>query len=807
MVCLVGCSRSQFRRQADDEVSAVLTEKGWHFGADPVYRGPDSRLHDPSDPDRPSLPPDDPASHQFMQVVDGKAGYQHWYRNGQLPKVDAGTWREFLPRDESNTVVLDYRGAIHVATTNSREYQRELEDLYLSALDVTFERFQFDTQLFSGSRTTFTADGPTRGGGGGRPATSLETISDGELRRLTATGGEIVVGLANTIVWQFAGPDTNSVRSLLDFSIVQPLLRFGGRARVLENLTLVERRLLANVRQMEQFRQGFFVDIATGRNSGEGPSPTGDVGQSGLGLLAGTPSGRTGAPNANGFLGLLQEQQQIRNQTVNVSALRDSLAQLEASFDAGRIRIRLQVDQTRQALYNAQSSLLSAKAAYKTRLDQYKVQLGLPPDVHVRIKDSLIDRFNLLDPSMTEIQDEVSAILDVIRVKSRITKVDDLKTALSQLKLIRQNVVGQRKVTQAGLEELDANLPSRAQHLRRLHSKTYLQQANVDPRIYDENTLAQRAERLKQRLPKSEKSFATIWDAIDKLEQSLPETELEDARNKLVTVTTELSGVLLGLALDQASARLEGIALRPNEIDSEEAFEVAKANRLDLMNARARLVDSWRRIEFDANALKSDLSVTFSGDMSTVDDNPVKFDPDTGRLQAGLAFDTPTTRLAERNQYRATLIEYQRARREFMLFEDEINQSVRNSIRMADLLELNFEIRRAAVNVAIAQVDVTRLELTKPPKPGEVKLLGATTARDLVSALNDLLDAQNDFLNVWVSYEVLRILIDFELGTMQLNEHGVWIDQASGEEHGSTNDALNDQLERLPTVPGREDRD
>ena len=53
---------------------------------------------------------------------------------------------------------------------------------------------------------------------------------------------------------------------------------------------------------------------------------------------------------------------------------------------------------------------------------------------------------------------------------------------------------------------------------------------------------------------------------------------------------------------------------------------------------------------------------------------------------------------------------------------------------------------------------------------------GATTARDLVNALNDLLDASNAFLQVWVGYEAMRMRLDYELGTMKLTERGLWLD-------------------------------
>ena len=157
-------------------------------------------------------------------------------------------------------------------------------------------------------------------------------------------------------------------------------------------------------------------------------------------------------------------------------------------------------------------------------------------------------------------------------------------------------------------------------------------------------------------------------------------------------------------------------------------------------------------------------------------DNPVRFRGTNGRLRVGLAFDAPLTRLVERNQYRATLIAYDRARREYYAYEDEVQQSLRNSIRVLRLGQLNFEVRRAAVFVAVTRVDVARLNLERAPKTGASLKVGANAARDLVDALSDLLREQNNFLSVWVDYEAQRIGLDFDLGTMRLDGQGMWID-------------------------------
>ena len=83
------------------------------------------------------------------------------------------------------------------------------------------------------------------------------------------------MGFANELVFNFAGknPIQPTVLSSLPFSFVQPLLRGGGRAVILEPLTHAERTLLYQVRAFAQFRQQFFVVTLTGgtvQNFGQG---------------------------------------------------------------------------------------------------------------------------------------------------------------------------------------------------------------------------------------------------------------------------------------------------------------------------------------------------------------------------------------------------------------------------------------------------------------------------------------------------------------------------------------------------------
>jgi len=780
LLCVVaapGCTRRFWRLQADDQTYDLVAEKavgpGWNLPLQRIYREPGSRLFDPTNPDHPAMPPDDPTSHQLMHWVDGMRGYPCWHQNGDIPFVDAQTWRRCLNLDADGRAQLDRHAVVALAYKNSRDYQTEVEDLYLSALDVTFERFRFQAKFFLTNDTLFTADGPRRPGGGGESSSLLRTDTNFSFEQTTAVGGEIVGGLANSIIWQFSGDNSETAFTILDFAFVQPLLRFGGRARVMEQLTQSERTLLANVRQLELFRQGFYNAIITGRDSGDGPARAGVIGNAGLGV---TGSGGTGT--VGGFYGILQVEQQLRNLRFNVLGLRDSLAQLTELYEAGRIANPLQVEQARQALYNTQSNLLTITAGYESRLDAYKIQLGLPPDLEVAINDKFLDRFRLIDDSINNLQDEVGNLLDIVRAQRGEIDPAVIQEVLEKSFTFRAPSEEQLEIAVRDYESTLKGIPARREQLETLLNRPELKTGYVDIAPFEPQEVEKRMTRLKHNIVRLADGLDDTWAGMDKLQAEFESLPLDKRRDGLIDQLAMLSSNLLELSLTQAGARLEAVTLAPVDLDPADALEIARVNRLDWMNARAGLVDAWRQIEFQANPLKAGFNILVSGDLQTTDDNPVRFRDTTGRLRVGAQFDTPLTRLIERNNYREAQIAYQRARRQYMLFEDRLNQGLRATIRVLRLNQLNFEMRRAAVIVAVKQVDLARERLREPPKgaAGQIATISPTTARDLVSALSDLNEAQNNFLNQWVNYETLRMSLDFELGTMELDQCGEWLD-------------------------------
>ncbi|MCA9198014.1 MAG: TolC family protein [Planctomycetales bacterium] len=846
-----GCSRSYYRRQADQEAYQIVDQHAsdprWPLDEFSIQVDPASRMFDPFSADCPPMPPDDPTSHQLMHCVDCRKGWPHWHDNGNIDDIENPYWQSSLGLNEDGILALDADQAVRLALVHSSNFQSQLEELYLSALDVSFERFRFDHQFFGGYSTFFTADGRNRNGDGESSsvlALSTFPASRGiRMNKLYTTGAELVVGFANSLVWQFAGPNTYDSTTLLDFTLVQPLLRGAGRARVMERLTIAERTLLANVRQMERFRRGFYLEIVTGRDAGNGPSRRGGffggsgldgftgVGGGGFGRVgsggAGGFGGGAGAPEAGGFVGLLQAKQTLRNQEANIASLRNSVVQLEAYFEAGRIDY-FQVELARQALLNAQSRWLNAQAAYQADLDDFKRDLGLPPQIEMELQDDMLSQFNLIDTAILPIQNSLTSLQEdlgdeVLKLMSLINasngsddstllidrQLDAVVARIDQVVHLTELILAENVDRAAvDIENLASAVPRRVADIQSLRQKLKDQTESLIIRASGETTEqseiaditdnAVDLEELQQLPTNLDANLTTLTvrfkthlqqlqniqnqvDDVLRQRNSLDQQQFADGIRRAIVLPfpNELRAIsdnLLELSLLQARARSESITLPPIELDWRTAYEIARRNRRDWMNARASLVDSWRLIEFNANDLKSQLDIVFSGDIGNKRDNPFSLDSSTGRLRVGLEFDAPITRLSERNTYRQALIEYQQARRTYYRYRDSIAQLLRNSIRTVELNQLNFELLRSAVLVSIKQVELARLRLQEPPKPEEESSFGATTARDLVSALSDLLNAQNDFLSVWVNYEVLRRGLDFDLGTMELDPEGLWVD-------------------------------
>ena len=747
----LGACRSKIDpKSADREVRKLLQDvPGFNWDL-----SKESRLNAPQSSFFPLVPRDDSNSRKITERIQEKNAYADGNTTNLLVGIQ---WKDSLPLDDNGVVLLTLENAMSLAVLHSSEFQRQKENLYLSALDVTYERFRLEPNPFAGISAKADRESDEEEVG-------VQTRAQVGIRGVAGQGVNWVVSLANRLSLELSNGDTKVGGSLANLTITQPLLRGASKRIYKERLTLAERKLLADARRLEQFRQGFFLDVTTGSN------PSEVVGASGI------PRSSSFSNGVSGYLGLVQEVQSIRNQEANVVKLKDSLAQLEAAFEAGHIGNRLQVDQARQALYNGQSGLLAAKSVFENKLDGYKIFLGLPPDLTIRVEDDYLDHFRLTDPTLVDVQNQINELLRKIRsadLKIDFALLEDLGSQIIEMKYSFDQSQGG---LQKDLEILFNQLPQRKKWYKNLRNRSDLKDLGMGSNAFEDNELDQLVLDLNKTSTRLNSEIGSHWVQFNNWIEELPSRSIEDSRRVLSTRLNDLAGVVLEFSLTRASVRLESIVMTEVSVDPQIAHQNASNARLDWMNARAALVDSWRTADLARDDLRTDLDLVLSGDLGSDSLGSSHFKSSEGGVQVGLELDTPLSKVRERNSYQASLIQYQQARRQYLAFEDNVLRSLRQHTRMSRLYQLNFELSRAAVRGAIAQVDLARLRLNEPPKPGKSSQFGATTARDLVNALNDLLEASNSFLNVWIGYEAMRMRLTYDLGSMRLLENGLWID-------------------------------
>ncbi|MGL5097274.1 MAG: hypothetical protein ACRDD1_16940, partial [Planctomycetia bacterium] len=726
-----GCTRHYYRERADAEAAYLVHQKAcnprWQEPSFNVYPDARSRFCDPYNPDRPPTPPDDPTSARYMRCVYKMHGYQKWYKDGVLTDVESPKWDLLLPTytktSAEGKMVLDLPSAVALGRLHNRDYQENIEEIYLAALDVAFERFRFDVQLFGGTGVDFLARGnePSAGlnrvgqgggggggGGGGNviglggngvnlgdgpdgPGNSSSSLAVnnrfGATRRFAA-GAELLIGFANSFVWQFSGEDTNFAASLINFNLVQPLLRRGGRDVVLEQLTRAERSLLANLRSQAQYRQEFYRDLAFGGGAQTRPQRIGGFqGGAGLSGFTGTGQGGFGGVGAGqgfgqggagggvgnsgagagtglagggegivgGFFGLVQRLQAIRNTEASLASQLLTLSLLEALFDAGQIDL-VQVDEFRQNIETERATLLRAQVAFQDNLENYLVtNLHLPPWLGVDVDDAILKPFELIERDLADQQLRASQLLVTLGDLPEAPPVGALREVYDELKRIAAD--GRKRLT-----ELGAEVDSQA--------KTVKERSASNDETADRKEDADGLVQITRNFADLKKRFDETAPEIERLEGKIKPGGEKEALGALTVLLRRVAGDLQELVLAQARVRLEKVAVDPVDVSDEEAFLVAREYRLDWMNRRAALVDQWRLIAFNANRLESDLDIQIDGDVSTLGDNPVKFRAPTGTMRARLVVDAPLNRKGERNLYRESLIDYQRARRGYIGFVD-----------------------------------------------------------------------------------------------------------------------------------------
>jgi outer membrane protein TolC len=724
-----GCRPRDYRLRADREVYGIVAERQtdprWELPERPVEPDPRSRLSDAFDPDRSPTPPDDPAARRFMHRAYKRTGSKVWRRRSDAPWIEDPAWRGDLPVRADGTLVVGTDNAMELALLHSREYQDEVDKVYLAALRLTLERFEFDVHWAAGNRTFF-----EHFGNSSLPneSNTLSTNTGLGFSRSLAGGGQLIADFANSFVWEFTGENAHVASSGLLITLTQPLLRGAFRHVRMEALTQAERDVLYTVRELARFRQRFYVDVVGG---------------------------------GGGYLSLLAQVQSIRNQQANLERLQLNVEEHQELVRSGTMRL-LQLDLVSQEYLQGRLSLLTAENALQTSLDNYKIRLGLPPDLPAAIDDALLRRFELNDPRLDEL------LASAERLYRQHLALDAAPTPQALAPEVKKLLAMQ----EALLPVVAAIETELKQCRERLQARTPgpNDAARMPSTVIGTKELDDMAAALAETRAELQKNIAETRELLES--PGKPEEAWKTFRDELLG--EHFRNRRLGDALVlQTRVRVYLIELEPVDLGEEEAVSLALDNRMDLMNQRARVVDAWRAVAVAADALQADLDLVFQADLNTDPDrdNPFAFDASANRYRVGLEFDSPLVRRRERNAYRARQIAYQAARRAYMAAEDNIRSQIRRDLRDLETNREQFEISRRQLWIATRQLEEAQLNLrTQRADPKA----GSSPTRDLLDALRSLLNAKNSLIGNWVAYATSRMNLYRDIGLMEIGAEGEW---------------------------------
>jgi outer membrane protein TolC len=206
----------------------------------------------------------------------------------------------------------------------------------------------------------------------------------------------------------------------------------------------------------------------------------------------------------------------------------------------------------------------------------------------------------------------------------------------------------------------------------------------------------------------------------------------------------------------------------PLEMDESVAVKLALENRLDLHEAIGRVYDAQRQVVVKADALRAGLTLGgtagFGGSPASAQADDARVDFDKGRYAALLSLDLPIERTKERNDYRNSLIDLERATRTVQDLEDQIKLSIRSALRTLLQSRESLKIQARSVVVAQKQVKSSNLFL----EAGRIQI------RDLLEAQDALLSAQNSLTQAVVSYRIAELELQQDLDVLKVNEQGLW---------------------------------
>jgi len=325
------------------------------------------------------------ADQEVQHILDSKWKAEHGSRaNSRISDVERDPNDLFFDPNYIPSGRLSLAEAVALATARNRDYQRQKESLYLSALDLTLFRHNFATKWFGTFDSTYSRNEADESMGAGGAV---------GFNRLLEDGTQISSSIASDWLRYLTGDPRESLGSVLSATISKPLLRGAGKDVVMESLTQAERNVLYQIRSFSRYRKSFVVTIVSE------------------------------------YYRVIQALDRVKNADSNYKSLLLAYDQSNLKAMAGRLDM-FEADQTKQQMLDARDNLAGAERTYQQALDTFKISLAIPTDAVIELDPNALQvlsameviepEFNVDDAILTAL----SLRLDLATIKDQ---VDDAR--------------------------------------------------------------------------------------------------------------------------------------------------------------------------------------------------------------------------------------------------------------------------------------------------------------------------------------------------------------------------------------------
>ncbi|HZN40469.1 MAG TPA: TolC family protein [Planctomycetota bacterium] len=459
-------------------------------------------------------------------------------------------------------ITLSLAEALDVAAENSRDFQRQKEQLYLAALDLTRDQHEFE--LIFGAGVS-----PNTSGEADPAADEEYNLALGD--ELSASvnsvyGTQVVASFVNTFLRSLIHGGGIDPSSILNLTITQPLLRGAGRRIVREPLTQSERNVVYAVRDFERFRAEFAVRVV------------GD------------------------YWAAVAQMADLANVEANHKTLAQSRVEIEELYNAGR-RTVTDLGRAKQSEYSADSQRVAAKNRLESTLDRFKLTLGLPVTAQVNLDPKELDRVTQQGVAKVEIDEAAAIALALQRRFDHQTTIDAVEDAG------RRILVSEDALTMALDFRAALNVPSES------GSSLNLDWSRVNWSAGFELDLA--LDKLAER--NAYRSALISFDVAVRAREQSEDQIAADVRTSLRNIQSSIdSYTIQRFAVELAEKRVEattdlfaaGRVAALEKLDAQDALLQAQlqltASIVDYANARLDLINDLEALRLDRQGLRFD---------------------------------------------------------------------------------------------------------------------------------------------------------------------------------------------------------